>query len=492
MPGRIRDLARHTGAYGVATMAGGITRVALVPIIARYLSTEEYGRASVVLILITLLTIVLDLGQSSSLIKFVNEAPDEDEKRRVVSTVLATSLLISLPVVFLLGLMPGRLSNLLLGSTAHGGLVLAGLAGGLGNALLQIGLSYERAMARSFRYVVYTVSKGALSLALTIVLIVALKRGAPGLVTGLALPPLAIGVVIYIERTAQFSLKLSRRMFRRILDFGLPLVPMNLAMWVLAYSDIYLLRRLSPPGAALSEVGLYQYAHEICLLLVLPVTSLNLAWPQFLFANYSREGAQEVFARVHRYFSFFLISMAFVLSVFSYRILAVVASDEYMASSSVIPLLSGSLIFYGLSILYASGLYVAGKTRLLAGVVICCSALNIALNSLLIPDLGKEGAALATLVTNFVMALAVLGLSQRHYRIPFSLGPALASICAGAGIIGALRVLGRGMPGGVGPVYAVAATAVFAALLGAFYRMGPSEMDRGIRFLRSVLRRPGG
>jgi O-antigen/teichoic acid export membrane protein len=489
MPDRIRDLARRTGAYGVATIAGGITRVALIPIVARYLSTEEYGRASVVLILITLLTIVFDLGQSSSLIKFVNEAGDEEEKKKVVSSVLAASLLVSLPIVIVLCLLPDRLSVLLLGSSSYGNLVLIGVAGGFGNALLQIGLSYERAIARSFRYVLYTVLKGAISLVLTILLIVVLKKGALGLLAGLALPPLAIGLLIYIQRAVRFHLEVNRRIFRRILDFGLPLVPMNLAMWVLAYSDIYLIRRLLPPATALSEVGLYQYAHEICLVLVLPVTSLNLAWPQFLFSNHSRDGAPELFARVHRYFSFFLIALAFVLSVFSYYILGIVGSSEYMGASSVIPLLSGSLVFYGLSILYASGLYVAGRTRVLAAVVICCSVLNVFLNLLLIPALGKEGAALATLLTNLLMAVTVLALSQRHYRIPFSLSPAAASVSTGAAVVAALRV-GAGDPtGGGNPGLAVLGAAAFGLAILGLYRMKPSDLADGLRFLRSVLRR---
>jgi O-antigen/teichoic acid export membrane protein len=491
MPGRMRDLARHTGAYGVATVAGGITRAALVPVIARFLSTEEYGRASVILILITLLTIVFDLGQSSSLIKFVNEAPDDEEKKRVVSTVLAASLLVALPLIIVLLAVSGRLSGLLVGSGAYGQLVILGGLGGFGNALLQIGLSYERAVARSFRYVTYTVLKGALSLLLTIVLIVVLRKGAVGLLAGLALPPLAIGIVIYWQRVARFSLMLDRRVFTKVMDFGLPLVPMNLAMWVLAYSDIYLLRRLLHPGVALSEVGLYQYAHEICLVLVLPVTSLNLAWPQFLFSNHSKDGAPEVFARVHRYFSFLLIGMAFVLSMFSYHVIGFVGSKPYMGSSSVIPLLAGSLVFYGLSILYASGLYVAGKTRVLATVVICCSALNVLLNLLLIPPLGKGGAAAATLITNLLMAVCMLALSSRHYRIPFSLAPPALSAAIGAAAVGAHRLVPGNALGGGDVGLAAVGTAVFAVAALALYRMGPGDMRRGASLLRSMLRRPG-
>jgi O-antigen/teichoic acid export membrane protein len=487
MPGRIRDLARHSGAYGMATIAGGITRVVLVPVIARYLSTEEYGRASVILILVTLLTIVLDLGQSSSLIKFVSESPGESERRKVVSTVLAVSLLITLPAAAILFAVRGGMSAVLLGSSGYGSLVLAGIAGGLGNAFLQIGLSYERALARSSRYVVYTVFKGGLSLVLTLVLIMALRKGALGLLAGLTLPPLAIGAAIYLRRILSFSLHLYRGIAGKVLHFGFPLVPMNLAMWVLAYSDIYLIRRLLPPSVALSEVGLYQYAHEICLVLVLPVTSLNLAWPQFLFSNYGTEGAPGLFARVHRYFSFFITGAAFVLAAFSPWIIRLVGTSAYAGSAGVVPLLAGSLLFYGLSILYSSGLYVAGKTGILAAVVAAASALNVVLNILLIPAAGKEGAAFATLVTNSVMALAMLALSGRYYRIPFSLRPVVSSVAVGAVIIALLRLSSGWVSWGGGAGLALAGAAVFIAAMTALFRMGAGEIAGGARVLRGLM-----
>ena len=492
MPGRIEDLARHTGAYAVATAAGGITRAALVPVIARYLSTEEYGRASVILILITLLTIAFDLGQSSSLIKFVNEAPDEAEKRRVISSVLSTFLLIALPMVAVLAFLRLDLSQVLLGSRDYGDLVLAGLAGGMGNALLQVGLSYERAIARSHRYVIYTLLKGLLSLGLTVLLLIALGMGAPGLVAGLSLPPLLIGIGIYIQRALRFSIRPSRHMLREILDFGLPLVPMNLAMWVLAYSDIYLLRRLLPADSALSGVGLYQYAHEICLVLVLPVASLNLAWPQFLFHNHARDGAPELFAGVHYYFTFFVAGMAFALSAFSCYILRLVGSSEFAGSSSVIPLLAGSLVFYAFSILHSSGLYVAGKTRLLAAIVILCSAVNVVFNILLIPALGKEGAALATLATNFIMCTALLAVSQRYYRIPFRVLPAYGSLILGAALMVSLRLATGDSLGSrnLGPT--VAAAVAFGAALMGIYRMRLSDLGRGMVLLKSTLKRRRG
>jgi O-antigen/teichoic acid export membrane protein len=188
MATEIGALARHTGVYGLGTMVGGIARAALIPIIARYVPTEEYGKASVVLIFIALLAIVSELGLSSSLIKFVNEARTDEERNRIVSTILLGSLAVAVPLAILACLFFHQLSSLLLGSAEYGPLILIGVVGGLGNAILQVGLSFERAFAKSFRYFLYTLVKGGLSLALSISLVVFLRKGATGLLVGAALP----------------------------------------------------------------------------------------------------------------------------------------------------------------------------------------------------------------------------------------------------------------------------------------------------------------
>jgi O-antigen/teichoic acid export membrane protein len=487
---RIGELARHTGVYGIGTIVGGIGRAALIPVIARFVPTEEYGKASVMFIFITLFSIVAELGLSSSLIKFFNEARSEAERRRVVSTVVGASLILAVPIALACGFLAGSLSRALLGSTDYRALVFIGIGGGLGSALLQVGLAFERALAKSHRYVAYTLAKGGLALGLSLILVVAFRMGALGLVVGSALPPLLIGVLIYGRLIARSAVGLSRRVLESVFSFGSPLVPMNLAMWVLAYLDIYLLRRLLAPAVALSEVGLYQYAHEICLLLVLPIQALNLAWPQFLFSNHHKPEAPRTFAVIHGYFTFFLLEMAFLLAMFSDKLIGVVGSAEYLESSTVIPCLAGSLVFYGFSILFSSGLYVAGSTRTLAAVVAACALLNAGLNILLIPHLGKVGAATATLVTNAVMALVILAFSQRHYRIPFRLKRTLGGLGLAIATMAALTY-------GFGSIYAVpvglrvVVSVGMCLLLSAVLGIKPHDFRRALATLTSLLPKRG-
>ena len=487
MPTEIGALARHTSVYGLGTIVGGIARAALIPIVARYVPAEEYGKASVVLMLVVLLSIVSELGLSSSLIKFVNEATTEEQRRRVVSTILVGSLLVAAPIALVCGLLLGGISQLLLGSGDYRALVLVGVAGGFGSAILQVGLSFERALARSTRYLAYTLVKGGLSLALSIVLVVALKQGALGLLLGAAVAPLLLGVMVYGRLFARCGLRFSAAGFRSMLEFGGPLMPMNLAMWVLSYSDIYLLRRLSAPGLALSEVGLYQYAQEICLILVLPITALNLAWPQFLFSNYQKPEGRALFARVQVYFSFFLIAVGFLVSLFARQIIAIVGSSRYEGSAQVIPLLAGSLVFYGLAVIFSSGLYVSAKTRILALVASLCAVLNVVLNLALIPYLGKQGAALATMATNLVMMVTILAAAQARYRIAFAWGRSLAAVMLGAAVLLGLETLeGGALATGTLALRLVAALAFSLALL-PLLGLKTDDLRRALVLLRSVL-----
>ena len=150
--------------------------------------------------------------------------------------------------------------------------------------------------------------------------------------------------------------------------------------------------------------------------------------------------------------------------------------------------MAASLVSYGLSILFASGLYLSGKTRSLAAIVAVCAALNVALNILLIPRMGKQGAALATAVTNLLMAAAVLAASQRAYRIPYRLGRTALAVAAAAATVGGLAWAARGYPAlGGWPPRLLATVAVSLALF-AVFGLKPADLRNAVRTLLPFLR----
>ena len=80
-------LARHTLIYAAGSAIGGVSRLVLVPVIARKLAPEEYGVFALLLAVTNFLHLVFELGLVTALIRAHNE--DEDPAARADQAVRA-------------------------------------------------------------------------------------------------------------------------------------------------------------------------------------------------------------------------------------------------------------------------------------------------------------------------------------------------------------------------------------------------------------------
>ena len=134
-----------------------------------------------------------------------------------------------------------------------------------------------------------------------------------------------------------------------------------------------------------------------------------------------------------RLYSFLCNACVFGLgiAVFRLELLSLLSAVSYYESARVIPLLICSGILYGTYYVFSSGLLISGKTVFFPLITLSAALLNILLNIAFIPAYGIVGAGLATVLTNFVMAVTVLLLSNRYYAISFHIGKILFISCIG-------------------------------------------------------------
>ena len=72
----------------------------------------------------------------------------------------------------------------------------------------------------------------------------------------------------------------------------------------------------------------------------------------------------------------------------------------------------------GTNAMMGAGLFIHRKTRVIMSIVVCCAALNIGLNFLLVPRIGIVGAAIATLISYSVTSIALGTAGRRLLRVP--------------------------------------------------------------------------
>jgi O-antigen/teichoic acid export membrane protein len=104
------------------------------------------------------------------------------------------------------------------------------------------------------------------------------------------------------------------------------------------------------------------------------------------------------------------------------ELLPALASDKYAGASAILPWVIAGMVVDGTSSMLGAGLFIHRKTRIIMGIVVSGALLNLVLNIVLVPRIGILGAAIATLVSYAVIALA-LAVAARHLlrvRIPWA------------------------------------------------------------------------
>jgi O-antigen/teichoic acid export membrane protein len=110
------------------------------------------------------------------------------------------------------------------------------------------------------------------------------------------------------------------------------------------------------------------------------------------------------------------------VSLFSYEVIKVLSGTKALWSAfTIIPVLSLSVFFINMKEITVYGLHIAKKTSIIGLIVVVTSVLSLALNLLFIPWWDISGAALATLITQFIYWYAVYYFSQKAFHVPYEI-----------------------------------------------------------------------
>jgi O-antigen/teichoic acid export membrane protein len=225
------------------------------------------------------------------------------------------------------------------------------------------------------------------------------------------------GVGLWMTRSS-YAFVFSSERLKELLHFGVPLVPLSLAHYVMTYSDRYFLRHFS----GLNEVGLYAVGYRLASVVGLLVFGFQSAWGPFVYSTYKEKEAKEVFARTFDYASVVVCFAILVLSLFSREVLSVFTTADYVEAYAVIPFISASIAAYGFGACFGIGIGIAKKNIHRAWGGMLAAVLNLGLNYLLIPHSGMVGAAVASLVSFLLLDVILMIISQRYYHVEFRFG----------------------------------------------------------------------
>lgn len=404
------------GAFSVGPIVGALLGFITVPLITYFISPDEYGRTSMFTLAQGILSMLMYLGLDQAFVREFNEYKDSIKK------LMVNALIIPLLMVFVLDIIVvfnARYISFLMFDTREELYAVYFLAIMLPFMIIEnFSLLKIRMEEKGLQYSFFSILLKVFLLALTVGFFLVYEKSFRSVVYAMALAEIINGLILFF--VALFPLKLSIRdidkaLIKKMLSFGLPLVPAALLSWVLTSMDKIMLRTLCD----YTELGLYTAAFKIVSILGIIQTCFTLFWTPVAYRWYESKVDNKQFEMVNNVVAFIMTATCMGLLLFK-DIVAMVLGADFRTAIYIFPFILLYPIMYTMSEATAVGIAFSRKTQYTIVVSTSSGLLNILLNYLLIPRFGGVGAAVAT-GASYIVFFWVRTLISRRLWFKFEL-----------------------------------------------------------------------
>ena len=324
-----------------------------------------------------------------------------------LSTQLAVSSLFCLVLIPLSGTLSSLIFSGPVWAKAITFIILASAIQSINNVVNTL----MRLQSRSILYTITNLFKLISVLAITLYFILVKKMGIEGYFLAQVIGNSIVVLFLVGYTVKNTRIFFDKNIFRSMNVYGFPLLLANIAAALLNVVDRFSLNSL----AILKSVALYTLAFKITSVLKLVlVDSIKLALGPMMIKRINSIGNKRFYSKVLLYSSYILMFGIVGVSLFSFEIIKIIATSRaYWDAVVVIPVLSLSIFFINMKEVTVYGLHIAKKTRIIGFIVFFSTVLSLILNILLIPVWDIMGAAVATLLSQFMYWFACYYFSQK-------------------------------------------------------------------------------
>ncbi len=416
----IKKLFRQSSQYLIGNIAINAIGFISLPILTRLLPLAEYGLFSLVGASIFILVAISKFGLQHAAIRFY--AVNKDNPHRLSTfystlfwSTLILAVLMSGSFLLLFKIFGKHFMSFMNSWLAF---VVAGLV--VTGAMIALIFTFMRLEQRvkQFNLILISHHYGGVFLGIIFLLFISKTSNwyfLAFLIAGVVISLIAIFLFIGKDMINPKFFSLS--FFKGCLKFGFPLQFMEIGNLLIKFSDKYLLQII----IGISVVGVYAVGASLSVylkeLVFLPVTYAVFPLLMEIYEENGLAAAEKFISTVSNYVWIVAIPIIFGFSMIREDVVLTLASEKFIDTAAIIPIMTTGAFLRGFCQLYAAGLHISKMTKTYAIVVFIGVILNIILNIVLIPALSFKGAAIATLATYAILLGLVMKLSFVHLRV---------------------------------------------------------------------------
>ena len=381
--------------YGFGGIIGKIIPLIMVPVVTRMMpETSYYGISDLSNTVASFGSAIAGLGLYDAMYRMFFEKEDSLFKKDVCSTTLNFAFISSVTVFLLMIVFKGGIARVFFGSEKYSYLIYITAFTSLVSATNNIIAAPTRMQNNRRIYLLTNTISPLLSYIVAIVLIqygyyiVALPIGA--LISGLTME-----VSFYILNHKWFKIgSIDKVLLKQLLKIGLPLLPNFLIYWIFNSSDkIMIVNFLSA-----NESGIYSVGSKLGHASQLIYTAFAGGWQYFAFSTMKEKDQVNSNSLIFEYLAAISFIASIMMCSLSRPLFNLLFTGEYVRGYVVAPYLFLAPLLQMLLQVSCNQFVIIKTTWPNMFILSFGAAVNIVLNYSLIPFLGIEGAAIATLV----------------------------------------------------------------------------------------------
>lgn len=406
---------KNTIIYTISDVLNKMVPFLLLPVLTRYMTTEDYGIIAIFFVLTSMFGIFMSLETLSAIPVVFFKISRDALKVYLVNILLVIAVITSVFFLFII-LFHSLLSEIF--SISYEWLIMAVVVT-LSQFMTTINLLLWQAEQNPVPLGMYQISQTVVNLLLSLILVIGFGMKWEGRLIAVAFASILFGMLsfVFLYKRDYLKFELNKEDIKDVLKFGVPMLPHTLSIWFRTGVDRIFLTML----ISTSATGLYTVGYQIAAILTILATAFQKAYTPYLYQKLKNINEDEKINLVKNTYLYYivLIFIAGLLSLLAPSLMGFLLGKDFLASQQYVVWLAFGFAFYGMQSIMVNYILYMKRTASLSYVTFSVSLLHVALSYMLIKYNGALGAAQATLITSLILFVVVWMLSQKIYKMPW-------------------------------------------------------------------------
>ncbi|MCH8012540.1 MAG: oligosaccharide flippase family protein [Candidatus Marinimicrobia bacterium] len=411
----LQDSSIYFSAIIISTAIAFLT----LPIYTRYLSPADYGIVALYMMFGQISSGLVSIGIHSASYRYYFKYKDDPVEYKILNS---TNLLFLFIVYTLVGIgvyyLASWFSSNLFNGKITDALIILSFINGCINYFINYTTLILTAQLRSVTFSTIIISQALLRVALALYFIFMYSMTYLALIYATIFTNIIIVVLLLFLIRQTLGIRFSLSSLRKSLLFSYPTTPIKVVGLVYSSFDKIMLNKYT----GLISVGYYIFGQKFGNMLKMVMDSIGKVWTPFFMENayLNTKKAQNIIVNRFYELAFFYMTIGLGIIYFSEEMIKILTTKEYYPSMYVVPIYVYFYFFSIMGTITVPQLMFAEKMIYRLPISVVSVIVNIVLNVLLIPSFGAIGAAVATTLSQLMVGIIGLYLSQRVFPLPIN------------------------------------------------------------------------